>query len=133
MKKIDLNTFNALKPEDQKMVLSLGIEIEEEFKPERQSRRLPDSVLEKYACVVETECKLCKNISTSVFAMEGTGGLLISHQSSIDQLDGMTIKTRSETVLTCSSCHDFLKLLSQEDLIALTLKAAKGDCRCVKR
>jgi predicted HNH restriction endonuclease len=130
MKKIPRADFEKLTKLQQDMIASLGIEIEEPFKTERRNNRITDSVLEKYACVVETECKLCKTTVITVFAMEGTGGLLVSHESSIDQVEGMTIKTRSETVLTCPSCHDNLKLMSQEDLIALTLKAAKGEVRC---
>ena len=91
------------------------------------------SVLENYACVVETACKLCKTTTIAVFAMEGSGGLLLSKQSSLEAIEGMTVRTRNETVLTCPACHDVLKLMSQEDLIALTLKAAKGDCHYTRR
>lgn len=133
MKKIPRAHYESLKPSEQEMIKSLGIEIEDEYKPERQSRRMADSVLEKYACIIETECKLCKTTVIKIFSMEGTGGLLVSHESSIEQVEGMTVKTRIETVLTCTSCHDILKLMSQEDLIALTIKAAKGEQRCTRK
>jgi len=130
LKKITRKHFDSLKSDEQKIVLSLGLEIEEEFRPSRQAK---DSILTTYAMVVETTCKLCKSSSIRVFSMEGTGGLLISHESSLEQVDGMTIKTSYETTITCPACHDILKLMSQEDLIALTIKAAKGLCRCVER
>jgi len=138
MEKITKEKFNSLTPENQKLILSLGFEIEENSpKPEKNhgtsTRRSTDSVLQKYACVVETTCKLCKNITTTVFSMQGVGGLLTSHQASLDQIEGMTVKTRTETVITCPNCRDYLKTLCLEDLISLTIKAAKGDCRCVER
>jgi hypothetical protein len=133
MKKITKREFDLLSPPNQDIIKNLGIEVEEDFKPEKASRRITDSCLSSYACVVETTCKLCKAVEVKVFLMEGTGGLLVSCESSIDKVEGMTVKTRTETVLTCSFCHDTLKLMSQEDLIALALKAAKGDCRCIKR
>lgn len=132
MKKISRDEFNKLTPQLQDFVTKLGIEIGEGFSSPRQTK-LKDSCLESYACVVETECKLCKTTSISVFAMEGTGGLLTSKQSTLDAIEGMIVRTRAETVLTCPACHDILKLMNQEDLIALTLKAAKGDCRCRRK
>ena len=133
MKKITRELFNSLKPAEQEMIISLGIPIDDSPKEDKPSRRLSDSILEKYACVVNTECKLCKTVKIKVFEMEGTGGLLTSRESSIDCVDGMTIKSRNETTLTCSSCHDVLKLMAIEDLIALTIKAAKGDCRTCRK
>jgi pseudouridine-5'-phosphate glycosidase len=86
-----------------------------------------ETVLENYACIVETTCRLCQTQTIRVFSMEGVGGLLSSHESSLDQIEGLTTKTRCETTFTCSACHDALKLMTQEDLIALTIKVAKGE------
>ena len=133
MKKISRRDYDSLNPEQKEIVKKLGIQIDENSTSSFRSQRVNDSVLENYACVVETTCKLCQTVSISDFAMEGTGGLLVSTQSSLDAIEGMTVKTRAETVLTCPACHDILKLMPQEDLIALTLKAAKGDIHCRRR
>jgi len=132
MKKIPRKEYDLLSSENKAILQKLGIEVDDSDKCSRQSRRVTDSLLEQYACIIETECKLCRSISITVFSMEGTGGLLVSHESSIEAVEGMTIKTRSETVVTCPACHDYLKLMSQEDLIALTIRVAKGECRYKK-
>ena len=133
MKKISRRDYDSLNPEQKEIVKKLGIQIDENSTSSFRSHRCNDSVLENYACVVETTCKLCQTVSISVFAMTGTGGLLTSSQSSLDAIEGMKVKTRAETVNVCSNCHDILKLMSTEDLIALTIRVAKGDIRCKKR
>ncbi len=132
LKKITLSHFNSLKPAEQEILRSLGLEIDEEEKPVPPPK-LKDSILQSYACVVETYCKLCKTTTIQVFSMEGVGGILVSKESKLEDIEGMTVKTRTETVLTCAACHDILKLMTQEDLISLTLKAARGECRCTIR
>jgi hypothetical protein len=127
MKKIPKELYNSLTPEMQQFFqTSLGFEVESQLPSKPCS---PKTLLENYACVVETECRLCKNISTSVFLMSGIGGLLTSSPASLDEIDGMTIKTRSEAVLTCSNCRDYLAALTHPELIELTLRIAKGTLR----
>jgi len=133
IKRITKERFDSLKPAEQEMLLSLGLEIEDESQADKPKRRNSDSLLERYACIVETNCKLCKSTTTAVFSMEGVGGLLVSHQASLDQIEGMTVKTRTETVLTCPLCRDYLAALCKEDLISLAIKAAKGDCRVTEK
>lgn len=133
IKRITKKCFDNLKPAEQEMLLSLGLEIEDEMMMDKPKRRVSDSLLERYACIVETTCKLCKSTTTAVFSMEGVGGLLVSQQASLDQIEGMTVKTRTETVLTCPLCHDYLASLCKEDLISLAIKAAKGDCRLAEK
>ena len=128
MKKIPLYEFNKLKEEDRTLLLSLGFQIDNEVQQD-DPPRLRKTSLESYAYVVETSCKLCRSTNIQVFAMEGVGGLLTSKQTTIESIEGMTVKTCSETTLTCGSCHDVLKLMPIEELIALTIKAARGDCR----
>ena len=129
MQKISHEAFQALPEEQQKIILSLGLEVDSPHSVTQP--KMEHSVLKNYACIVETECLLCKTISKDVFLMKGSGGLLLSSPGSLNELDGMTVKTREETVLTCGACYDTLKLMEREDLIALTIKAAKGSLRCV--
>ena len=133
MKKIPRSQYNLLRPAEKEIINSLGIEIDDSEKLLRSSGHNKDSVLESYAVLVETTCKLCQTTATKVFLMEGTGGLLVSVESTISDIEGMTVKTRTESVLTCPACHDILLLMSTEDLIALTLRVAKGETRCTKR
>ena len=124
MKKITVEEFNILTPEQQNLLTVLGI------KPvESTPGKTVKSQLEEYVCVVETYCKLCGTIETKVFLMEGVGNVLLSKPAELSEVEGMTIKTREESTLTCPSCHDNLKLMEQEDLISLTIKVAKGQHR----
>ena len=128
MKKIPKYEFDKLKKEDRELLLSLGFQINEDIEYEDYPKAKKTS-LQSYAYVVETSCKLCRSKKIQVFSMEGVGGLLTSKQSTIEEVEGMTVKTCVETTLTCGSCHDVLKLMPVEELIILTIKAARGDCR----
>jgi len=126
--------YDSLTTEQRKLIDSLGLVVEDKekerendnlfFTPSSKERK--QSVLENYCCVIETDCKLCQSRATKVFKMTGTGGLLTSTESSLEQVEGLTVKTRYEATFTCPCCHDVLKLMSQEDLIALTIRIAKG-------
>lgn len=128
MKKITTAEFNALTKEQQQLLTTLGVS------PSNDTTTLKSkTILEEYACVVESHCKLCQTVETKVFLMEGVGNILLSKPASLNEVEGMTIKTREESTLTCGNCHDTLKLLTHEDLISLTLKVAKGQHRLVVR
>ena len=132
MKKISRKDYEGLSAEHKEIVIKLGLQVEDDFSPSR-TRRVTDSLLENYAALVQTECKLCHTVTTRVFHMEGVGGLLTSTESTLEKVEGLKVKTRAETTFTCSCCHDVLKLMAQEDLISLTIKAAKGDTRCRRK
>lgn len=124
MKKITLEEFNTLTKEQQALLKSLGVSPVTTEPPQTKK-----STLEEYACVVESFCKLCQTIETKVFLMEGVGNILLSKPATLSEVEGMIIKTREESTLTCPACHDNLKLMTQADLISLTIKVAKGQHR----
>lgn len=123
MKKITQEEFSKLTKEQQDLLTTLGIKISDNTTPTKRTE------LQEYACVVETYCKLCGTIENKVFLMEGVGNVLLSKPATISEIEGMTVKTREESTLTCPSCHDNLSLMSKEDLINLILKVAKGQHR----
>lgn len=124
MKKITKEEFESLTTEQQSLLRTLGVNpVESITKPKNSSG------LEEYACVIESFCKLCRSVETKVFLMEGVGNILLSKPATLSEVEGMTIKTREESTLTCPACHDFLMLMEHEDLVAMTLKVAKGQHR----
>ena len=127
MKKMSKQQYDSLTHEQQKIIDELGVVVENCIVPRRRSADADQSNLENYACIVETTCKLCNTTSTKIFLMEGVGGLLTSNECTMQDVEGLTVKTRNESTLTCAHCHEVLKAMCQEDLIALVLRIAKGE------
>ena len=117
--KISYEKYKVLSKEEQKIVVSLGIEIEKEMKERAQKV----CTLKPYSFIVKTTCLLCGGVETRLFKMIPAGSYLYSKEvlsfETIQEQDEAELNIRAEETKTCKNCNEYLNSLPKQSLIEM--------------
>lgn len=119
--------FDSLSKPEQDLIKKLGVTISTSEGGACLSSSPGKPIVQSYVTLVETSCKLCKSITTTAFSMEGVGTTLHSRQIALSEITPDTrVTTRNERTNVCPHCRKQLSLLSQAELIEMSINIMKG-------